>query len=79
MLAAHAQGRIKAVCVGGSWHVRAPDNQLINLNSQEGAEMVLGLWEYIDTLEHREIKKTRRRTRKKVVEVPRDEEMEEMG
>jgi len=41
--------------------------------------MVLGLWEYIDMLEHREIKKTRRRTRKKVVEVPKDEEMEEMG
>lgn len=75
MLVKNVQGKSQAVCFGGNWHVRAPDGELVNLNCQGGADLVLGLWEYIDTLEHREIKKTRRRM-KREVEV---EAIEEMG
>jgi len=76
MLVRNVRSRLQAICVGGNWHVRTPDDKLINLNCQEGADLVLSLWEYIDILEHREIKKTKRRARRKTVEMNAMEEME---
>lgn len=75
MLVRNERSRLKAICVGGNWHVRAPDGKLINLNNQEGADLVLGLWEYIDTLERREIKKKRRRTKGTTIEIDAAEAM----
>ena len=75
MLVKNVRSRSQATCVGGNWHVRAPDGKLINLNCQEGADLILGLWEYIDTLEHREIKKKRRRTKGATVEIDVTEAM----
>ena len=60
-------GVSKVVVVSGNYHVRDPNNNsLINLNSQEGADLVLGLWEYIESLESRDRKKSSRRVRRKV-------------
>lgn len=51
---------------GTDWHVRRPDGSHLNMNSREAAEEILGLWEYIDSLEHQ--LKRRRGRRKKTTE-----------
>lgn len=66
-------GKSQVVVISGNYHVRDIHGDLINLNSREGADLVLGLWEYIDTLEARDRKKASRRSRGR----PRKDEVED--
>ena len=54
-------------------HMRLPDGKILNLNTQESADLILGLYEYIEELESRTKRKSRR-TKKQI-----DQETEELG
>jgi len=48
---------------GSDWFVRAPDGKAICLNSEDGANIVLGLWEEIDALDARLKKRAKKRAK----------------
>jgi len=54
---------------GLDWHVVAPDGIHINLNTAQGADEVLGLWETIQTLDAQLRKRRRRRKKADPVDV----------
>ncbi len=49
----------------GQWHVRLPDGSPLNLNSEEGADYVLGLLERVEELEAQLRKREKRRAKMK--------------
>jgi hypothetical protein len=53
-----------------------PDNKVLYLNTEEGADTVLGLWEYIESLEAR-LKRRSNRRRKRSTEPAMEAEYEE--
>ena len=54
---------------GLDWYVVAPDGTHINLNTAQGADEVLGLWETIQTLDAQLRKRRRRRKKADPVDV----------
>jgi hypothetical protein len=53
----------------GNWHIRLPDSLSLNLNSEEGADYVLGLLEHVGELEAQLRKREQKRARMKREEV----------
>lgn len=59
---------------GLDWHVVAPDGTHLNLNTEEGADTVIGLWETIFSLE---AQLKRRRGRRKKGSIDLEMELDE--
>lgn len=49
----------------GDWHVALPDGGRLNMNSEEAADMLLGLLERVETLEAQLRKRAKKRAQAK--------------
>ena len=57
----------------GEWHIRLPDGERLNMNSEEAVDYLLGLLEHIGELEAQLKKRERRRAKAKRKEIEEED------